>query len=109
MNKQVMEDIPKWDVALEAVALEQFRKLGRPLGLDDFKQLANEFKIRFDDLMHSLSQLVEHNMWSQQGEDDRGNRVPDEMLDGLFVYNRLDEKIAIKYSVVWQPLAKAYP
>jgi len=107
MNELAMEDIPKWDVALESLAKEEFGKLGHALSLDDFKRLGTEYKIRFDDLMHSLSQLVTNEQWSQQGFDSEGNAVDQAALEELFVYNRLDEKIAVKYAVVWQPMDKA--
>ena len=104
MKELNMNEIPKWDVALEAVAKDKFEKLGHPLNLEDFKQLGKEYKVRFDDLMHTLCQLVTHGVWSQQGFDPYGNPVDDEALLELFVYNRLDEKIAEKYTVVWQPV-----
>jgi hypothetical protein len=105
MKEFSMNEIPKWDVALEAVAKDKFEKLGRPMNLENFKDLGNEYKIRFDDLMHTLSQLVTHEAWSQQGFDEQGQPVSDDHLSELFVYNRLDEEIAEKYSVVWQPVA----
>lgn len=104
-----MNEIPKWDVALEAVAKDMFEKQGRPMNLADFKQLGKDYQIRFDDLMHTLSQLMANNMWSQQGFDEHGNAVSDDALEALFVYNRLDEKIAEQFAVVWQPIAEAYP
>ena len=107
MKELNMNEIPKWDVALEAVAKDQFEKQGKPMNLADFKQLCKEYQVRFDDMMHSLSQLVANDMWSQQGFDEQGNTVNDDALEALFVYNRLDEKIAEKYSVVWQPRAEA--
>ncbi len=108
MKELNMNEIPKWDVALEAVAKDMYAKLGRPMNLADFKQLGKDYQVRFDDLMHSLSQLVANNMWSQQGFDEHGNAVADDVLEALFVYNRLDEKIAEQYAVEWQPIAEAY-
>ena len=104
-----MNEIPKWDVALEAVAKDKFDKQGRPMNLADFKQLGKEYQVRFDDLMHSLCQLVSNGMWRQQGFDEHGNPVSDDVLETLFVFNRLDEKVAEKYAVEWQPIAVAYP
>ena len=108
MKELAMEDIPKWDVALESLAKDECAKLGRPLELSDFKELGKVYKIRFDDLMHTLCQLVENEMWDQVGTDDSGNQVDAAELEDLFVYNRLDEKIAQKYHVKWQPNAQAY-
>lgn len=98
-----MNDIPKWDVALEAIAKDKYTNLGRPLELSDFKQLGHDYQVRFDDLMHSLCQLVKHNQWQQRGTDEQGNIVSDDKLESLFVYDRLDEKVAEKYHVTWQP------
>ncbi len=104
MKEVSMNEIPKWDVALEAIAKEKYQQLGRPMDLADFKQLGHEYKVRFDDLMHSLCQLVKYEAWSQQGFDEQGNVLSDDKLESLFVYNRLDEKIAEQYAVKWQPV-----
>lgn len=99
MKDFVMKDIPKWDIALENLAKEEFAKTGHPLDLADFKQMGKKHRIRFDDLMHTLCKLVENDVWSQQGVD-----CTEADLEELFVYNRLDEKIAEKYAVSWQPV-----
>jgi hypothetical protein len=104
MSELNMNEIPKWDVALEAIAKEKYNQLGRPMELSDFKQLGHEYQVRFDDLMHSLCQLVKHEQWQQQGADESGIPASDEQLESLFVYDRLDEKIAEKYHVSWQPV-----
>jgi len=102
MKDLAMNDIPKWDIALENLAKEEFEKLGRPLDLADFKQMGKKHRIRFDDLMHTLCKLVENGAWSQQGQD-----CAEDDLAELFVYDRLDEKIAEKYSVIWQPIKQS--
>jgi len=98
MKDIAMNEIPKWDVALENLAREEYEKTGQSLDMDDFKQMGKKHRIRFDDLMHTLCQLVVNDVWTQQGEG-----CNDSDLEALFVYNRLDEKIAEKYSVHWQP------
>jgi len=105
MKEFSMNEIPKWDVALEAIAKDKFNALGRPMNLEDFKDLGQEYKVRFDDLMHTLCQLVTLEVWSQQGFDGQGQAVNNDELSELFVYNRLDEKIAETYQVIWQPAA----
>jgi len=97
MNDFAMSDIPKWDIALENLANEEFEKLGHALSLDDFKQMGKTHRIRFDDLMHTLCKLVENNVWKHQGAD-----CTEADLEELFVYDRLDEKIAEKYAVTWE-------
>ncbi|NOY66049.1 MAG: hypothetical protein GXP13_01395 [Gammaproteobacteria bacterium] len=101
MNDFVMNDIPKWDIALENLANEEFKTLGHALDLADFKQMGKVHRIRFDDLMHTLCKLVENNEWSQKGVD-----CTEADLEELFVYDRLDEKIAEKYSVTWELIKK---
>lgn len=101
MNDFAMKDIPKWDVALENLANEEVNKLGHALSLDDFKRMGRVHSIRFDDLMHTLCKLVENNEWAYQGAS-----CTEADLEELFVYDRLDEKIAEKYSVTWQAVEK---
>jgi hypothetical protein len=108
MKELAMEDIPKWDVALESLIKDEYVRLGRPLKMQDFKQIGSEYKIRFDDIMHTLCQLVTHNMWRQTGTDEQGSAVSDDRLADLFVYNRLDEEIAEQYAVEWQPHPGVY-
>ncbi len=108
MKELIMNEIPKWDVALEAIAKDRFDSLGKPMSFADFKELGKEYQVRIDDMMHSLCQLVANDMWSQQGFDEQGSVVSDDVLEDLFVFNRLDEKVAEKYAVVWQPIASAY-
>lgn len=104
MNKSGEDDVPKWDVALEALAREEAEKLGRPLAMQDFKRLGLEYKIRFDDLMATLHQLVMNEAWDQTGVDAKGKPVSAAILQDLFVYNRLDEQVADKYAVTWKPV-----
>ncbi|VAW83101.1 hypothetical protein MNBD_GAMMA13-1716, partial [hydrothermal vent metagenome] len=54
---------PKWDVALAALATDQYRKKTAPLSLDDFYTLADEHAIRLDDIMETLFLLVIHGEW----------------------------------------------
>lgn len=107
MNKPGKDEVPKWDVALEALAKEEAEKLGRPLAMQDFKRLGLEYKIRFDDLMATLHQLVTNEVWEQVGVDAKGKPVSAAILQDLFVFNRLDEKVADKYAVTWHPVDRS--
>jgi hypothetical protein len=95
-------EIPKWDVALEALVRDEFKTLRRPLGLDDFRRLGQAHSIRFHDIMETIHQLELHGKWQHQGKNgDHPASAKD--LDGLYVHGRLDEDTAEKYTVTWMP------
>ena len=100
-----LEELPKWDVALESLINEEYKKTGRPLSIKDFQRLATEYTIRFDDIMATLAQLCLNDKWSFEGTGPEGNRVGTEIIDGLFPYGRLEERVAKKFSVSWSPNA----
>lgn len=98
------EEIPAWDVALEALALEEYKKRNQPMSMDDFRNLGVEHSIRFDDIMATMCQLVMHDKWSCTGKDQAGNALTVDDMDGLFVYGRVEESIADKFSVCFEPV-----
>ena len=54
------EEVPKWDIALAALAKEEAQKLNRGLRIADFKRLADEHAIRFDDIMVTMFENGSH-------------------------------------------------
>ena len=54
--------VPEWDVALEALLLDECRK-NEFLDLDQIQTLAADYQIRFDDIMVTLFELVIQNFW----------------------------------------------
>ncbi len=95
-------EIPKWDVALEALVTEEYNSIRRPLGLADFRRLGQTHGIRFHDIMATVYQLERHEKWRHQGLD--GDQPASEAsLEGLYVHERLDEDTAEKYAVTWAP------
>ena len=98
------EEIPKWDVALEALLKEEHRKLGRSLGLEDFRRLAERYAIRFDDIMDTLFELAVAGCWEYrdrcgaQMELDRGR------VDRLHERGRLQENTLQDFDGTWQPV-----
>jgi len=64
-SKSVPEniDVPEWDVALEALMVEECRK-NDFLDLDQIQTLAETYQIRFDDIMVTLFELVIHKQWA---------------------------------------------
>ncbi|KAF0191511.1 MAG: hypothetical protein FD165_1845 [Gammaproteobacteria bacterium] len=97
------EEMPQWDVAIESLINEEYSKLGRPLGVEDFQRLGTDYKIRFDDIMATLAQLCLHDEWIFEGEDGRGKTIGREIIEELFPYGRLEERLAKKYAVIWLP------
>jgi hypothetical protein len=97
------EDFPKWDVALAALARDAFQKKAAPLILDDFRHLASEHAIRFDDIMESMFQLVINGEWKYTDISGSERVLDQATLDGLYVKRRLSEKDLSAFDGDWQP------
>lgn len=96
-------DIPKWDVALEALILEEFIKLGRVLNVDDFHQLAVEYSIRFDDMMETIFALTLEGKWIYQDANGKEMEITQAMVDDLYVNARLHEDDVRGFTGGWGP------
>ncbi|GMQ88976.1 MAG: hypothetical protein BMS9Abin09_0418 [Gammaproteobacteria bacterium] len=97
-------DMPKWDVALAALAKDTFQKKAAPLVLDDFRHLASEHAIRFDDIMESMFQLAINGEW-RYTDSSGSERVLDQAtLDSLYVKRRLSEEDLSAFDGGWQPV-----
>jgi hypothetical protein len=101
-------EIPEWDVALESLIRDEVGIKGGPLNMEDFKRLAKEHAIRFDDIMATLVQLVRSGRWQHTAIDDDGNQVDEKDLDGLYVYSRVEDSFIDRYNITWEPVAEAY-
>lgn len=97
------EEIPKWDIALEAASREEHKVLGRPLTVADFQAMASRYSFRVHDFFATMSALVDAGLWRHVSHDKAGRPVDDEMLQNLYVHGRLDEELATRYSVTWEP------
>lgn len=93
--------IPKWDVALEALAKEEQQKLGRPLVLDDFRRLAQQYTIRLDDIMVTLFELCIHGQWQYHGDPPR--EITRELLAELTAGGRLKDEDLKHFTGGWSP------
>lgn len=102
-DKDTPADIPQWDVALEALIREEFKRRGRPLSLDDFRRLGKAHRIRVHDITATVYQLERHGKWYHQARDGAGRPVQALRLAGLYRHERLDEDTAEKFSVTWAP------
>ncbi len=58
------QDMPKWDVALAALAGDEFRKKASPLTLNGFRDLAKKHAIRLDDIMETMFLLAINREWA---------------------------------------------
>jgi len=100
-GKHTPISIPKWDIALEALVNDEYKRLGRPLTLEDFRRLGQVHQIRLHDIMATVHQLERHGKWRHEGRDGSGQPVADHALEGLYSHGRLDEDTAEKYAVAW--------
>ena len=85
-------EVPKWDVALEALISEESQKLGHGLTLDDFIRLSKEHTIRFDDIIFTLFALCDEGLWQYHNEDGSPKVISQEEVEGLFVGGRIKEE-----------------
>jgi len=98
------EFLPHWDVALAALAKDAFEKKAAPLVLDDFRHLASEHAIRFDDIMESMFQLAIHGEWTYTDSSGSVQALDQATLDSLYVKRRLSEDDLGAFEGGWQPV-----
>lgn len=104
VNARQDVEITQWDVALEALAREESRLLGRPLRMEDFRRLARAHAIRLDDLMVTLFELAIQGEWIYRDAQGRQQAFDRETLDGLFVNRRLQEADLLAFTGSWEPV-----
>lgn len=97
------EDMPKWDVALAALAGDEFRKKASPLTLNDFRSLAKEHAIRLDDIMETMFLLAVNKEWVYTDRTGKKQAFDQDTLEALNNKRRLSEKNLGTFVGVWQP------
>lgn len=97
------EEIPKWDIALAALAKEEYQKTGHGLGVEDFKRLAGKHSIRFDDIMVTMFELVINHEWCYEEADGALRPIGRDEVDNLYVGGRLREEDVKEYTGRWRP------
>ncbi len=97
------QDMPKWDVALAALAGDEFRKKATPLTLNDFRGLAKEYAIRLDDIMETMFLLAINREWVYTDRTGKQQPLDQETLDALYVKRRLSEEDLSTFDGAWQP------
>ena len=93
--------IPKWDVALEALLKEEHQKLGRPLYHRDFQRLAQHYAIRLDDIMVTLFELRIHGLWDYRENENRSQEITREVLENMTAGGRLKDEDLKNFSGGW--------
>ena len=86
------QDMPKWDVAIAALAKDQYRKKASSLTLDDFRSLAREHAMRLDDIMETMFLLAINREWEYSDASGDKQSLTQEILDSLYVKRRLSEE-----------------
>jgi hypothetical protein len=97
------EEVPKWDIALAALAKEEASIMGQGLMVKDFHRLAEEHVIRFDDIMVTMFELVIQGEWKYQDTDGVEKPITREDVDKLYVGGRLAEADVMQYLGLWSP------
>ena len=97
------ETRPKWDVALESLARDEFQKKAAPLTLDDFHNLASKHAMRLDDIMETMFLLAIHNEWIYTDRNGQPQQLDQETLDGLYVKRRLTDDDLASFDGDWRP------
>lgn len=98
------EEVPKWDIALAALAKEEAEKLNGGLRIAEFKRLADEHAIRFDDIMVTMFELVINNEWRYEYPDGVERPISRDEVEKLYVGGRLVEADVNAYEGLWLPV-----
>lgn len=97
------EEVPKWDIALAALAKEEVEKLGHGLRIAEFQRLATEHAIRFDDIMVTMFELVINKEWCYEYPDGVKKSISRDEVEKLYVGGRLVDADVIGYVGLWLP------
>ena len=98
------EEVPKWDIALAALVNEEAEKLGKGLRIAEFKRLAEEHAIRFDDIMVTMFELVINKEWRYEHPDGVEQAISRDEVEKLYVAGRLAEADVNTYVGLWMPV-----
>jgi hypothetical protein len=102
--KHVDEEVPKWDIALAALAREEAEKMGRGLSVEDFQRLASQHAIRFDDIMVTMFELVLQGEWRYLDANGAAQTISRDEVNQLYVEGRLHDADVKGYTGTWAPI-----
>lgn len=97
------EDMPKWDVALEALLSEQQERRGAPLHLEALREIAREYGIRFDDIVDTLFIMCAEQRWEYHDAKGMIKPITRAEIEALFAHGRLRDEDMQQYDGLWQP------
>ena len=97
------EEVPKWDIALAALAKEEAGIMGQGLMVKDFHRLAEAHTIRFDDIMVTMFELVIQGEWKYQDTNGAERAITRDEVDKLYVGGRLADADVMQYLGLWSP------
>jgi hypothetical protein len=97
------EEVPKWDIALAALAKEEADIVGQGLMVKDFHRLAEKHVIRFDDIMATMFELVIQGEWKYQDTNGVEKSIARDEVNNLYVGGRLAEADVMQYLGLWSP------
>lgn len=97
------EEVPKWDIALAALAKEETEKLKHGLRIAELKKLADDHSIRFDDIMVTMFELVINKEWRYEYPDGVDKPISRDEIEKLYVGGRLVKADVITYEGLWLP------
>lgn len=97
------EEVPKWDIALAALVTEEVQKLGHGLRIAEFKRLADDHSIRFDDIMVTMFELVINKEWRYEYPDGVVKPITRDEVEKLYVGGRLVDADVNEYVGLWLP------
>ncbi len=98
-------EVPKWDVALESLISEEYRKKGEDLTNEDFTRLAKAHAIRYDDIMETVFSLCISGVWTYLNAEGDVEEITREQIDKLYVNARLVSKDLREFTGGWRPLS----
>lgn len=103
ISPEFFEEIPQWDVALEALLREEYSKRRTPLTVKDVHALSVQYEIRFDDMMRTLFELTVQGRWRYLPTPTTLAEVTRADMDALWSEGRLTfERAAEAYSGGWR-------
>lgn len=97
------EEVPAWDVALEALFREEHLKRGRPLEVGDFLHLSRQYVIRFDDIMYTLFELILNDKWQYLDEQGEAVVITRDQVERLRGDGRIELADVSGFLGGWQP------
>ena len=96
-------EIPKWDIALANLVRDVYARDEVPLTLADFRNLAGQYAIRFDDIMATMFEMAVEGEWDYLNSAGDRQPITRAELEALYVNGRLNETDLREYAGAWQP------